>query len=115
MKKSKEKIKDVITWIFVVLAMVLAIVTIAYWVYDVPKQIHKQPIKNALNEYIGDSKTEAWEFFNEIDENKAAAVIGYNCSNNAFHELSCNRQYYIFLNKVGDKWIVDKKSKKVMW
>ncbi len=115
MKKPKQKVKDVITWIFFAIAIALAIVSIAYWVYDIPKQIHKQPIKNALNDYIGESETEAWEFFNEISENKAAAVIGYNCSSNPFHELSCNRQYYIFLNKVGNKWIVDKNSKRVMW
>ncbi|MEK6937603.1 MAG: hypothetical protein AABX04_01025 [Nanoarchaeota archaeon] len=46
-----------------------------------------------------------------ISENRGVAFIEYNCVT----KRDCRGQYLIFIDKVGDKWIVNESSKKVLW
>ena len=57
-------------------------------------------------------------FSSPIDEYKGVASIGYDCKpiNKVTKGIQrCKGRYYIFLNKINNKWVVNESSKTIIW
>ena len=64
------------------------------------------PLERAIKGYI--SENEEYCGIDLINKDKGIGFICYNCS-------KCKGEYYIFINKINGKWIINESSKTIIW
>ena len=75
-------------------------------------------VEHKAKKWIGKSDSQEYCSSQIIEENKAIAFINYDCTpiNKITKGIkNCNGKYYIFINKIDNKWIIDETSKTIIW
>lgn len=113
-KRIKKKFKNVLIVSSIsigFLAMLLALYGLLSYA------INNYPLEKAIKNW--DKINEDQEFLRMglIDEKTGVAFVNYGCESKRILKgiKKCKGQYYIFLNKIEDVWVVNESSKKIIW
>lgn len=115
MKKIAKKKLEKVFWVLGITIFVILFISIIfkfgfYLVNDYPAE-------RAATKWAKTDETQEFCMSMMIDENKSVAYFHYNCKSwKVLRGIKdCNGQYYVFLNKLNNKWVVNESSKAVIW
>ena len=113
-KRIKKKFKNVLIVSSIslgFLAMLLALYGLLSYA------INNYPLEKAIKNW--DKINEDHEFLRVklINEKTGVAFVNYDCKSKGLLKgiKKCYGQYYIFLNKIEDVWVVNGSSKRIIW
>ena len=79
--------------------------------------IKNYPLERAIKHWDKINDSQEFLMVNLIDENRGIAFVNYNCKSGKILKgvKKCKGEYYIFINKINDEWIVNESSKTIIW
>ena len=109
-KKRKIRIIEIVPIVISVLALLLVLCC------ALPQVIEKYPLEKAAKK-LELKEDEDFCRVELINNKTAIAFFKYDCKSMRVLKgiKKCKGEYYIFINKIIDKWIVNESSKKIMW
>ena len=107
-----KKFEKVGLKISLVLGVLTLLIVLYALVYDLE---HKFPIERAVKKWMPEGQELSRAKW--VNEKIGVAFINYDCKSMKVLEgiKRCNGQYYVFVDKVGDAWVVNELSKAIIW
>lgn len=113
-KRLKKKFESILP----IAGISLGLLTILLALYGLFLSVtNEYPLEKAIKNW--DKINEDQEFFRVklIDEKTGVAFVNYGCESKRVLKgiKKCKGQYYIFLNRIDDVWVVNESSKRIIW
>ena len=113
-KRLKKKFMSILP----ITSILLGFLTLLLALYGLSSHlINEYPLEKAIKNW--DKVNEDQEFLRVelIDEKTGVAFVNHGCESKRILKgiKKCKGQYYIFLNRIEDVWVVNESSKKIIW
>ena len=99
------------------IAFVIGLLVLLFLFYTLTNHLIKNyPMERAIERWI--SNDHKFYSVKLIKEKKAVSFVGYDCKsiNRITRGITrCSGEYYIFIDKINDKWVVNESSKVIIW